>query len=99
VKPVRIAPQASEEFTEAVRWYEGRRTGLGDEFYDSVVHAVSTLRRHPAIGVKVESPQPHRQVLVDGFPYRVIYRERSDDLYVVAVAHTSRRPGYWKHRG
>jgi hypothetical protein len=35
VKPVRIAPPASEEFTEAVRWYEEKRVGLGGEFYDA----------------------------------------------------------------
>ena len=23
---------------------------------------------------------------------------RDDDIYVVAIAHTSRRPGYWKNR-
>jgi len=27
-----------------------------------------------------------------------VYRVRDHDMYVVAVAHTSRRPGYWKDR-
>ena len=39
-----------------------------------------------------------RQMTVHGFPYRVVYRIREHDLYVVAIAHTSRRPDYWKHR-
>ena len=35
---------------------------------------------------------------VRGFPFVVAYRIRPDDVYIVAVTHTSRRPGYWKHR-
>ena len=46
----------------------------------------------------VDGPHPYRQFLVDGFPYRLIYRERDDDLYIVAIAHPSRHPGYWKQR-
>lgn len=40
----------------------------------------------------------HRQCLVKKFPYRVIFRTEGDELYVVALAHTKRRSGYWKGR-
>jgi hypothetical protein len=30
------------------------------------------------------------------FPYTIVYRERERDIYV-AIAHTTRRPNYWKH--
>jgi hypothetical protein len=40
-----------------------------------------------------------RSWLLSRFPYRVIYRVRDEDIYIVAIAHTSRRPGYWKDRG
>ncbi len=39
-----------------------------------------------------------RRVLTNRFPYAVIYVERDADYFVIAVAHTSRRPGYWKDR-
>jgi hypothetical protein len=35
---------------------------------------------------------------VPRFPYRVVYRNRPDEIVVVAVAHLRRRPGYWKNR-
>jgi hypothetical protein len=35
---------------------------------------------------------------VHGFPYSVVYRVHRDDIYVIAVAHSSRRPDYWRHR-
>ena len=67
--------------------------GLGGEFYDAVVHAVGIVREHPEIGVTVDEPHAHRQYVVGGFPYKLIYRERTDDLVIVAFAHTSRRRG------
>jgi toxin ParE1/3/4 len=32
------------------------------------------------------------------FPYRVAYLVTSQELRVLAVAHTRRRPGYWQSR-
>jgi hypothetical protein len=32
------------------------------------------------------------------FPYLVPYREEPSRIFVVAVAHAKRRPGYWKKR-
>ena len=32
------------------------------------------------------------------FPYAVYYEELSDRLWVAAVGHQSRRPGYWSRR-
>jgi hypothetical protein len=33
-----------------------------------------------------------------GFPYRLIYWTEGDNSLVVAIAHSKRRPGYWKAR-
>lgn len=35
---------------------------------------------------------------VQGFPYRIVYFVNGDLMTVVAVAHTKRRPGYWRDR-
>jgi hypothetical protein len=32
------------------------------------------------------------------FPYSIVYRVESSRVLVVAGAHTSRRPGYWRDR-
>ena len=80
---VRIAGPASEEFTEAVRWYETRRPGLGAELYDAVN--------------ATEDPNS-RRMLVAGFPYHVVYRLEHDEIVILAIAHMKRRPGFWKQR-
>ena len=97
MKPSQLSELASAELAEAVRWYEERRPGLGGRFFDAVNHAVELIEAHPEIGVARTGRLPNRQLVVTGFPYKVVYRIRETDLYVVAVAHTSRRPNYWKH--
>ena len=95
MKPLRISRPASAEFADAVRWYEQKRVGLGGEFFDAVTDAIEVVRNNPEIGAAVGRT---RSWLLTRFPYRLIYRVRDEDIYIVAIAHTSRRPGYWKHR-
>ena len=98
MKPFRFSAPASEELAEAIRWYEDRRAGLGSELYDAVAAAVELIRTHPEIGAPRGGLFPSRQLRVARFPYKVVYRVREHDIYVIAVAHLRRRPGYWEHR-
>ena len=98
MKPFRFSTPASDELTEAVRWYETRRTGLGADFYEAVVRTIELIQTHPDIGTLRPGRLPYRHVLVAGFPYQIMYRMRENDVYVVAVAHASRRPGFWQGR-
>ena len=98
MKPLRISEPASLELAEAVRWHDERRPGWGGRLFDAVARTLTLIESHPEIGSPRRGHLPARQLAVRGFPYIVAYRIRPDDLYVVAVAHTSRRPGYWKHR-
>jgi plasmid stabilization system protein ParE len=98
VKPFEISAPASEELTKAIQWYEQRRGGLGVELFDAVSHTIDVIREHPEIGASRTDRLPSRQLRVLGFPYKVAYRIREHDIYVVAIAHTKRRPGYWKDR-
>lgn len=97
-RPVRVDSAASDELTDAMRWYEARRPGLGGQFYDGVVEVIATLQGELDIGTKVGGDPMTRRVLLRRFPYQIVYRLKPDDVVVVAVAHLKRRPGYWKNR-
>jgi plasmid stabilization system protein ParE len=84
--------------TEAVRWYDARRSGLGGEFFDAVADTLSRVGTNPDIGTMMSSDGLTRRALVARFPYQVVYRLRPAEIVVVAVAHLKRRPGYWKSR-
>jgi hypothetical protein len=50
MRSIRSSEPASDEFDEAVRWYEARRSGLGGEFFDAVVATLSRITDNPDIG-------------------------------------------------
>ena len=41
---------------------------------------------------------PARRHFSAAFPYAVIYVEKPDSVWIVAVMHTKRQPGYWRER-
>ena len=96
----RFGPEAVAELSEAVRWYEQRRDGLGLAFLAAVQDGVDAIARWPQSG----SPVPEVEELVirrrrvDRFPYHVAYLVVDDEIHVLAVAHDRRRPGYWIQR-
>lgn len=47
MKPLHFSKPASDELTEAIRWYESHRAGLGGGFYDAVVKTTELVRAHP----------------------------------------------------
>jgi plasmid stabilization system protein ParE len=97
-RELRSSRPASEEFAEAVRWYEERRRGLGAEFFDAVAATMALIADDPEIGTEVDADELTRRVLVSRFPYQIVYHLTPTEIVIVAVAHLKRRPGYWKYR-
>ncbi len=92
----RLLPPAEEEMTEAALFYEQARPGLGDIFLDDIQRAIDTVRERPKLGEEVIDD--FRRILARRFPFTVIYAIEADGVVVVAVAHQSRSPDYWKGR-
>jgi hypothetical protein len=88
--------EAEAEMLAAAAYYEGRATGLGSDFLDDVEHGVSRIRQFPYSWATYEGE--YRRHLLQQFPYGLIYRVGSDKIFIVAVAHLRRKPGYWKSR-
>ena len=89
-------PEASTELIEAARFYEGRGTGLGHRLLEAVDASLAMLQRNPVAGWSDECGR--RRWFVRRFPYLIIYRLEGSFLHVLAIAHTSRKPGYWESR-
>lgn len=94
MKPIQISAAAAE-LAEAVRWYDERRPGWGARLFDAEASSLDVIERFPEAGTMRPGVSGSRQLLVRGFPYLVVYQERFDATDVIAVAHTSRTPGYW----
>ena len=94
-------PDAESEFDADIGWYDGREFGLGDRFEDQALIAVNESADTPEAWPVW--PGWNRQPVVrskgvTGFPHRVVYFIEGDLLTIVAIAHTKRRPGYWRAR-
>jgi plasmid stabilization system protein ParE len=91
-----IAPEAEEDIAEAYAWYEGRRTGLGEEFLSCVDACLEGIRRTPEMHAVVH--ENYRRGLVRRFPYAVFYEYAEDTVTVYGIFHTSRNPDKWRQR-
>lgn len=91
-----LHPEAEEELFEAIRFYESRVTGLGARLFEEIEYAVSQIVNFPEIGARYE--QHFRRVLLNRLPLSIVYTIERNEIWIVAIAHQRRRPGYWKHR-
>ncbi len=91
-----FAPETEHDLAEGYTWYEGRRTGLGEEFLSSVEACLASICRTPEIYSAVH--ENYRRGLVRRFPYAVFYEYVERTVIVYGVLHTSRDPAKWRQR-
>ena len=93
---VRVLEIAQRELDEAVSYYNGQVAGLGDAFLLEAIAAIERIRQFPdawhPLGENV------RRCRLRRFPYGLIYHADESGVLVVAVAHSHRRPDYWRDR-
>lgn len=91
-----LHPEADEEFAGAVHYYSQVSPELGVRFYREMERLFHDVCAGPQRFRKFDPPA--RRSLSRDFPYAVIFLEKSDCLWIVAVMHLKRRPGYWRER-
>lgn len=89
-------PAASEEIVETAAYYDGEVPGLGNSFIIEVERIIEILRDQPKIGQRIK--KEFRRIILARFPYSLIYYIEPERIWVIAVAHQHRRPGYWQER-
>lgn len=89
--------EARRELREALGYYrEQAGRHIAEDFKLAAMRAAERLLDYPDMGAKI-GHGVRRSVLHD-YPYTLIYRATAGSLIVIAVAHHSRRPGYWAGR-
>ena len=95
---VKFHPQARADLKEGKAFYTKRSPlaalAFAREIQTAISRVADTPKRFPAgeYGTR-EFVLPWR------FPYTIVYRIQKDDLIViVAIAHQSREPGFWRDR-
>jgi hypothetical protein len=102
VVKVELHPEAEVELYEAAAWYDDERPGLGDDFVVEMTRWLDVIAEGPSTWPKWPDAQeldpPIRKALSNKFPYAIAYQAQSNHVWVLAFAHTSRRPFYWAKR-
>ena len=93
---IRFLEVASVELDEAIEYYDRELPGLGKTFLAEVLAALDRIRRFPqgwhSLGKGV------RRCRLRRFPYGLVYHVAEEGILILAVAHTHRRPDYWRDR-
>ena len=91
LRTVRLHSEALRELVDGASFYGERFASLIEDALALVVempHAWPTWPGQPSI---------RRRVLTK-LPYAIVYSIHEDSIFVIAVEHTRRRPGYWLTR-
>lgn len=97
MKPILFDPEARDELRDAFAFYEGRHEGLGTELQAEVEAAVQRIATSPTAYPPCGA-RGVRRCRVNRFPYSIFYLELDTQIWIVAVAHQRRQPGYWEGR-
>jgi len=89
-------PEAEQELHAAYDWYEERSPRVAGAFFEELELVLGWIAEAPlrfSLG-----DDGTRLAVLPIFPFNVIYYVDGAVLWIVAVAHQRRRPGYWKDR-
>ncbi len=87
---------AEIELNEAADYYEDQVPGLGIQLVTEIYLTVQRIMEHPHAWPVIEGDI--RRALVRRFPYGVLYAVHDGCIFILAVMHLHREPGYWKER-
>jgi plasmid stabilization system protein ParE len=91
-----LHPEADEEFVGAIRYYSEISPELGQRFYREMERLFFEVCADPERFRRFEPPA--RRHFSRDFPYAVIYIDKPEFVWIVAVMHMNRRPDYWRKR-
>lgn len=89
-------PHARAELREQIQFYAARAGGIARGLRDEVQAVLDLLADLPLAGQEQRSGV--RGIPIRRYPLTILYRAESSRIYVLAVAHQRREPGYWLER-
>ena len=89
---------ATAEIDHEVDYYESRESGLGTALEDEIEAVIAMILQFPEAAPQWKNRPDRRVVVLDRFPFTMPYQINHDEIVILALAHMSRRPGYWSRR-
>lgn len=96
MKDYRFDPRADDELAEALAYHAQHWAAIGRNLYADFQAAFEAIRRTPTAFPSAGGGA--RMYQMSPAPYLVIYYDCPGFVFFAAIAHPSRRPGYWRRR-
>ena len=93
---IRYHEAAEAELLDEIGYLELRAKGLGRRFFAEICRAERIIAQFPESGEEIRPGI--RKTMLRKFRHSLIYAIEKDGLLILAVAHQSRRAGYWAGR-
>lgn len=93
---VQISSSASQDVRIATEYYAEQGTNLARAFISDFERACALIAQTPEIGSPVE--HGFRKIVMQRFPFVVIYCYEEGRAMVFAVGHQRRHPDFWLSR-
>lgn len=92
-------PYARLELVEAIEYYRSISPDLARAFKKAFDEAIAEIHQFPEIAPWIQpSTYQARRKNLEKFPYYIAYLIEPDCIFIAAVAHNRRDPGYWLSR-
>lgn len=92
-----VSVEAERELIDGALFYAREANAeLGLAFIAEFERSLGVLCSYPHLGPVWRGTT--RRFPLRRFPYTIIYQVEPEEVRVIALAHQSRRPGYWRGR-
>ena len=91
---VRFSSSAKWEVRGAAKYYEEEVEGLGKAFLQELKRGIGEIKKYPLASRIIKAN--FRRHLLSRFPFGIIYEIQDETIFVAAVMHLKRKPGYWE---
>ena len=89
-------PEAKLELINSVDYYKLQQKELGLKFLEEIYSTIQRIIEFP--NAYPGYSKNTRRCITNKFPFAIVYQLRRDEIFIAAIMHLARKPGYWKER-
>ena len=94
---VRYTPRARADLEAIFSYLDSRNPAAAGAVKRQIERAAAALALSPYLGAAIDRSSDFRGLRAGRYPYRIYYRIRENEVWIVHLRHTSRRP--WSGEG
>ncbi|XOB61283.1 type II toxin-antitoxin system RelE/ParE family toxin [Campylobacterota bacterium DY0563] len=96
MKQISFHPDVANEIKGSYTWYEEKLQGLGNKFLSELEEGFLAIQNFPDTWATFQFG--FKRYILNKFPFSIIYKTNSEEIFIIAVMHNSRKPAYWLDR-